>query len=118
MSYEKNIYKRNNRRKISNLKVCLNRSEKNLKLFSPCLITNWNAKIQKQDYYLLMINQLWFYQIFNTARFSIIDNNEILTDNNIQVLQFDYQNRVIMQTRNNDNVYSFFSIKWMKEEIW
>ena len=100
--------------KMSNLKVCLNRSEKNIKFFAPCLITNCNAKSTETRLLFINDKSIGFFeisnfdQIFNMATFSKIENSEILIDNIIQVLQFDYQNRVIIQTRNNDNEFSFF----------
>ena len=100
--------------KKSSLKVNISNilNEKYIYYVTPCFITNCTAKIT--DCRLLYITNKFiefieisdFDQIYNLSEFTKDETMKIIIDDIQKILHFDYLNRIIIQTF--DNEYSFF----------
>jgi hypothetical protein len=111
--------------KKSSLKVNLSNilNEKYIYYITPCFITNCNAKITDcrllyiTDKVIEFIEISDFDQIYSLSEFTKDENMKIYIDDIQKILQFDYLNRIIIQTYDNELILFFNKIKEGKNII-
>ena len=111
--------------KISTLKVNISNilNEKYLFYVTPCLITNCTAKITQcrllyiTNKFIEFIEISDFDQMYNLAEFTKDEGMKIIIDDIQKILQFDYLNRIIIQTYDNEYIFFFNKIKVGKNII-
>ena len=111
--------------KKSSLKVNLSNilNEKYIYYITPCFITNCTAKITDcrllyiTDKVIEFIEISDFDQIYSLSEFTKDENMKIYIDDIQKILQFDYLNRIIIQTYDNELILFFNKIKEGKNII-